>query len=57
MDRFALPFEPAEFAECDKCLSTIYMDDEKEMKDGEWWCQDCITAHENDEEFLEEESA
>jgi hypothetical protein len=57
MDRFLAPFEPLEFAECDKCLSTIYMDDEREIKDGEWWCQDCITAHENEEEFLEEESA
>jgi formylmethanofuran dehydrogenase subunit E len=55
MDRFALPFEPAEFAECDKCLSTIYVDDEREVNNGELWCMDCITAH--DEEFLEEESA
>lgn len=56
LDRFQLPFEPAEFGECERCLSTIYLDDEREMHDGELWCLDCVTANENEEEFLEEGS-
>jgi glucose-6-phosphate 1-dehydrogenase len=58
MQRFQLPFEPAEFGECEECLSTIYFDDARDVVDvvdGKLICLDCITALEVDFEFEMEE--
>jgi hypothetical protein len=55
MQRFQLPYEPKEFAECEECLSTIYVDDEREIKDGKLICLDCLTAFEAEYEFETEE--
>jgi hypothetical protein len=58
MDRFRLPYEPVEFAECDHCMGTIYLDEGSELLDGDLVCLDCLTAHEASYEFeVEEESA
>jgi formylmethanofuran dehydrogenase subunit E len=51
MQRFQLPFEPVEFAECDGCMGTIYADDTREIQNGQLLCLDCLTAHESSYEF------
>jgi hypothetical protein len=55
MQRFQLPFEPEEFSECDGCMSTIYVDDIRELRNGKLICLDCLTAYEASYEFEMEE--
>lgn len=55
LDRFPLPYEPEEFAECDSCMGTIYADDTREVQNGQLLCLDCLTAHENSYEFETED--
>jgi formylmethanofuran dehydrogenase subunit E len=56
VDRFQLPFEPVEIAECDECMGSIYTEEEIEvLDDGKLVCLDCLTALEVEYEFEMEE--